>query len=620
HVPAPWTPLEFAAGKVRCWGRELDLSDSPLPVQMISQGEALLAAPVRLVATIGGTEYRLSDTDMDWTQRDEQIGRWTGTGKLGPVQVAVTGFVEFDGLMWFDVALEADDITVEALRLEVPLNRAQSTLLYSGNYQTRGTGLTPSEPWSTAFTPCIGLSNERVGLQWYAQSRRGWHLQDLKRALEVIPSDTANTLVADIMDTPTPVGKRSFSFGLQATPVKPPLPGRRMIRPMGKGSPKANMALWFTHWSLGCSYNWPVREERAVHIHNRQTQMGQRVMAYTRLSECSVKGPWYEYFRDEWRVHPGPRKAFNPDVKWDATGNPVCPHSRSWQDWTVWSIKKACQALGFDGLYYDVSRPPFCGNQAHGCGYLDDEGRWQPEIQLLATRELQKRIWIMMHEELGGKLITHHMSGHLYMITQAFSDVVIDGENLTSILRDNYYDLLPLDKFRAEFMGHQWGPAALFLPEFSRAQLTPEGKKLYESPEKLPEVRHLAGMIFLHDSLPWPWYSDLSPYFAIWDAQDELGWGDDVEFLPYWDNAQYLKPMGEQLVASIFRRGGRALVVLFNNTDDEQQARMEFNLEKLGVQGNRLRDFETGEEFALRDGAATVPITKRNFRLLFIEQ
>ena len=85
-------------------------------------------------------------------------------------------------------------------------------------------------------------------------------------------------------------------------------------------------------------------------------------MAYTRLSECSVKGPWYAVFRDEWRVHPGPRLAFNEDVKWDATGNPACPGSRSWQDWTVWSLKKACEALDFDGLYYDVSRPPACAN------------------------------------------------------------------------------------------------------------------------------------------------------------------------------------------------------------------------------------------------------------------
>ncbi len=283
----------------------------------------------------------------------------------------------------------------------------------------------------------------------------------------------------------------------------------------------------------------------------------------------------------------------------------------------MWATKKAAETLGFDALYYDVSRPPACSNAAHGCGYTDENGDWQPETQLLATRELQKRMWIMMHEELGDRFITHHMSGHMYMITQSFSDIIIDGENYTSMFKENYYDLIGLDKFRAEFMVHQWGPAGVFLPEFTRA-LVPD-KDRYEKPDAI-EVRHLAGMIFLHDSLPWPAYSDPQPYVTIWAAQDELGWGDDVDFLPYWDNADYLAPMTDALVASIFRNGDRALVVLFNNTDESQDASLALDLAKLGVPATQLRDFETGEQFTLTGGAATVPITARNFRLLFMER
>jgi hypothetical protein len=623
YVPEPWTAMEYEGDGMRCWGREIALDGTGLPAQMTSQGQALLTGPVRLVGTVDGAAQTLAPGGIVWTEQDDQAGRWTGTGKLGAVSVGLSAFAEFDGLLWFELTLTAPEgVTVDALRLEVPMAREESTLLYSGDYRTIDTGATPTERWARTFTPCLGLSNERVGLQWYAQSRRGWHLEDLKRAIEVIPVETANVLTVNFIDAPVELaGERIISFGLQPTPVKAPLPGRRMLRPaynakLQPDGPKPNIALWWTHWSLGCSYNWPIREERAEHVANRQRLDGQRVMAYTRLSECSVKGPWYAVFRDEWRVHPGPRLAPNEDVAWDATGNPACPGSRSWQDWTVWSLKKACGALGFDGLYYDVSRPPACANHQHGCGYLDDEGKWQPETQLLATRELQKRIWIMMHEDFDDKIITHHMSGHMYMITQAFSDVIIDGENYTSMFKDNYYSLLPLDKFRAEFMGHQWGPTACFLPEFTRA-LVPD-KERYGRPDCI-EVRHLAGMMFLHDSIPWPAYSHPQPYVTIWAAQDELGWGDDVEFLPYWDNAEYLAPMTDTLVASVFRKDGRALVVLLNNTDEPQDARLAFDLAKLGVDATKLRDFETGEEFALTAGAATVPITARNFRLLFME-
>jgi len=345
---------------------------------------------------------------------------------------------------------------------------------------------------------------------------------------------------------------------------------------------------------------------------------GWKTHAYTRLCECSVRGPWYQYFRDEWRRHPGPRKAYKPDADW-GSANSVCPNSASWRDWTVWSFKQACAQAAFDGLYCDVSRPPFCANRHHGCGYLDQDGNWQPEVQLLATRELHKRLWIMLHEDFEDKLISHDVSGHLFMVTQSFSDIICDGENFTGMLKDDYYELLPLDKFRAEFMGHQWGVPSAFLPEFLRAQLTKEGKELYESAAKLPQVRHLAGMIFLHDSMPSPAYSDLTPYHTIWATQNELGWGDEVEFLPYWGNGEYLKPMGENLVASIFRRGDRALVVLLDNTDEDAQARMGFDLQALKVTMTRLRDFETNETFAVDDGVATTPILHRNFRLLLTE-
>ncbi len=378
YVPKPWTPMTFDADKVSCWGREVDLTGGAFPVQMVSQGQSLLAQPVRLVATIAGQEQTLGAATLTWTERDDQVARWTASAKMGPVDVTVDAFMEYDGLLWFEVTMNADAVTLDSLRLEVPMAKQQSTLIYTGDYRTIDTGLTPTEPWAKGFTPAIGLSNEQVGMQWYAESRRGWNLSDLDRALEVIPSDSANTLVANIMDAPTTLtGDRAFAFGLHPTPVRPPLEGRRMIRPnygakYEPEGPKPNTALWWTHFSLGCSYNWPILEERIQHVQNRQNLDHHKVCAYTRLCECSVKGPWYAYFRDEWRQHPGPRKAYNEEVGWDAAGNPVCPQSRSWDDFTVWATKKAAETLGFDALYYDVSRPPACSNAAHGCGYTDE--------------------------------------------------------------------------------------------------------------------------------------------------------------------------------------------------------------------------------------------------------
>ena len=62
--------------------------------------------------------------------------------------------------------------------------------------------------------------------------------------------------------------------------------------------------------------------------------------------------------------------------------------------------------------------------------------------------------------------------------------------------------------------------------------------------------------------------------------------------------------------------GGRALIVLFNNTDADAQARLEFDLNALEVAAGSLQDFETQESFPIAEGTATVPVMRRNFRLL----
>ncbi|NOY80194.1 MAG: hypothetical protein GXP31_04225 [Kiritimatiellaeota bacterium] len=622
YVPKPWTPLEYGATSVSCWGRRVDLGAGLFPRQTVSQGAPLLAGPVQLVAQFGETEQRPGEVRFEWLRQTQQKGEWRTAGRLGPLSVRVNGSIEFDGMMWFEVTVTAPTaVETRRLRVEIPMAKAHSTLFYSGNYRAVDTGRTPTRPWSCAFRPCLGLSDEDRGLQWFAESTRGWHLKNKDKAIELLPTPEATVLVLNIADTPTEIGPqtRVFRFGLHPTPVKPPLQGRRLIRPFGKPDlkPKSNLRLWWTNYGLGCSYPLPVKQDARRWVEQQHAD-GVRVLAYTRLCECSVKGPWYEYFRDEWRVDPGPRMAYNSDADW-GDANPVCPGATSWRDWTLWSIKKACEKLDFDGVYYDVSRPPSCSNRVHGCGFLDEDGRWQPEYQLLATRELQKRLWIMLHEQMGGKLVSHHMSGNLYTVTQAFDDLIIDGENYTSMLKDTYYDLLPLDTFRAEYMGRQWGLTSIFLPEFSRAQLTPKAKKLWESPAKLPAVRHLAGMIFLHDSLPWPAFSDLSPYYTIWAAQDALGWGDDVDFIPYWENAAVLDPLPADIAASVYRRDGRALLVLFNNTNAEVRVPLRLHPDQLGAPVSRLKDFESGKTFPVADGAAVVPVRKRDFRLLFTE-
>ena len=53
-VPPPWTPMTVKGATVGMWGREWNFADEALPRQIVSQGEELLAAPIRFAVEIDG--------------------------------------------------------------------------------------------------------------------------------------------------------------------------------------------------------------------------------------------------------------------------------------------------------------------------------------------------------------------------------------------------------------------------------------------------------------------------------------------------------------------------------------------------------------------------------------
>jgi hypothetical protein len=310
--------------------------------------------------------------------------------------------------------------------------------------------------------------------------------------------------------------------------------------------------------------------------------------------------------------------------------------------------------MGWGGVYFDVTPPPSCDNADHGCGYRDEYGVWQREQRHLEDRDVQRRFYTALQERWPEKILVNHESGCLNMMQLAFAHGMIDGEHLTLALPPegfSYRNILTLDRMRAQYMGHNFGFVPIFLPEFTRAgEGNDEVCNRFMLTEEPPEVMHLLGLLALHDILPWDAYSNPTPYFHWWAVQDAFGWGDEVEFLPYWSNREQvaLSPDDPNVVCTVYRRPGKALFVVMNNTDTDVEAALAPDWEALGVSapaeglldawqgasfkcqgwepdpatGKARRTPEpvqvTGREVRvpLTDGRATVPIGKRSFRML----
>jgi hypothetical protein len=278
------------------------------------------------------------------------------------------------------------------------------------------------------------------------------------------------------------------------------------------------------------------------------------------------------------------------------------------------------------GLYFDQARPEMCTNDLHGCGWTDPQGNTHGTFNILGTRALAKRIYVMMKAYNPDALIAHHMSGEVTMPVNAFSDIMIDGENLTGAvgLAGNYYEALPPDTFRAEYMPHQWGPIPALLPQHARSASILKGREaelhFYDSPEAQKPIDYLLGLVTLHDGLIWPAW-EVRPN-ALWVAQDEFGWDSEVEFLPYWSNDRYmqvLEPQADSVLVSAYRRSDRLMLIPMNRSDEDVTVRLRVFTDRMGLPDREriaLMDAYHSGEFVMVDGVAEIPLKARSFRML----
>jgi hypothetical protein len=258
------------------------------------------------------------------------------------------------------------------------------------------------------------------------------------------------------------------------------------------------------------------------------------------------------------------------------------------------------------------------------------------------------------------------------MMQLAFCHAMLDGEHLMEAMKYDmtvrhpdsdysYYNILTLDRVRAEYMGHNLGYVPIFLPEFTRAC---EGsdvdgfKHFMEEPApgiapEPNEVLHLLGLIILHDIVPFNAYSNTAAYHHWWAVQDVFGWDDSLERLPYWNNDTYvtsITPSDPDIICTLYRGTDRVMIAAMNNTDTDTAVTIQLDAAALGfpslanasvLDAWKAADFDyerysvyldgannikvdyvgvgsvtgTDELIPLTNGVFTTTIGKRNFRI-----
>lgn len=686
EVPEPWTPVTAGAGVVGVWNREYRMADALLPSGIVSAGAELLSRPIALVADVAGTRRSSGTARSRVTLGSASRVELEATGTLGELSVTTRTFVEFDGFAWVRLTLTPPRPTrVAGLSLEIPLRAERATLYNSDRQDLRGTGRTGAA-FATRYDPVrqrvisAWIGDEARGFHFCAASDRGWRLSRPDAAIgyerrggEVVMRirfiDRAVALTAPLElefgfaatpVRPRPAGARAWRFGNGDDPGARLAPGAGQTRSGPRGT---NLAYGVAYWSRFPRSRYPEPAPDALaRLEALRAQAIEPVLDAS-LGWTFPLGPEYRAFRDEW--HPAPflwpdLERMDPVRDW--LEYPASASAASFADWQLFALRRLIGELRLRAIYFDMSAPTLNGRFASGSGFQDPQrgwpplagylpagygparpgrrlidvvGRYHPETELLATRELFKRFYVVAKRHDPRFLILLHASGDALPGIQSFVDAVLDGEQLRGAMRSaSYEQALPLDVFRAAFMGWNYGPAAVFLPEFeASAQALGQDPRFWSTPAAHARIRHLLGLILVHDGQIVPAFSAPEPYELVRQAEDALGgWDDSLEFLPYWDPRLpvRLEPARADVVASVFRRpagaggaGGRTLVVAFNDTDRQAATTLRIDVTVASASVTRLRDLLRGDSFPVRREAgglvAGVGLPARDFRMLVLE-
>ena len=349
------------------------------------------------------------------------------------------------------------------------------------------------------------------------------------------------------------------------------------------------------HWTDVQAYPKTTHGEKLKKLVDACHQRDIRLLLYHGYEMSNIAPEWDEY-HERCLVHPrrgGYKRKYQPEP--DQTAYIVCYRS-VWQDFIAHHLQKLVEEYDIDGVYLDGTSEPWgCANQKHGCGYVRPDGSVGQTFTFFDTRSMMKRIYTIVKAHDPEGQVNVHQSTCMTIPTLSFATSYWDGEQLQSVARkDAAQEVLPIDAFCCEFMGHNWGVPAELLHYAS-------------GPFERFECVSLA---LLHDVLVRPSsMEDVEVSSKMWKAMDAFG-RDEATWLPYWENSDYVRTSSPQVKVSLYNRPEKGLIAVVANTGrDDCQSQVTFNLQALKQRAElTAMDVVTERQIPVTGGRLQVPL------------
>ncbi len=601
---------------VSCWGRTYRFAPGSLLESVTAASSGILHAPVRITAVAGGRSLRFAAEAIDEVASDRHEVVLEQRLTAANLDLRVQAHVEFDGMIRFDVEVSATDaVDLDSLSIEIPVRAEHAGYLYHfpGAWGTaRNAGALPDTAVKMGFRPYVWLGDDDRGLAWFSESDRDWHVAPGTPGTEIVRDgdrvvltlhlisspmrlapesqrplawDTAPELENAVIRDAAITGERGgryqplrYTFGLQATPVKANEQGAWDYRCIHVGpappaftepltlSPRfldrcvqAGVRTVVLHqfWTDIEAHTIPVDRERLHEWVEACHERGLKILLYYGFLISSAAPEWRDFGAGCLTTPAYGYPLFRDAPQPDQSAWVVCLNS-AWQDFVADAIARAMDEFGIDGVYLDGTEfPAGCINTLHGCGSARPDGSIAKSYPIFGVRSAMRRIHNAVKSRNPEGQINVHNSTCMVMPTLGFGTSYWDGEQFQDVRGiDNAATQLPLDAFRAEFMGRQWGVPAEFL--------------CYGQGFTFEQAWAIT---LIHDvpvrPMSRPGLEELELASRIWRLMNDFDRG-KAEWLPYWSNAEYVRSDSPGIYVSLYRHPDNGVLAVVSNLNRER--------------------------------------------------
>lgn len=618
-VLPPWTPMTVSqrtgSVEVSCWGRTYQFRGAPLPTQIISQGNPMLARPIELKVLSGGRPLPWENGKIKVLKSSPTHvilqGSAEANTRAGKVLLTTNIRLEYDGLATVSVNLQKPTAwQPESVSMEMPL-RPEKALYYhrASDARVSPSGSVPIRTGVVDKTPFQLFSwlgdNER-GLFWFCETAEFWPNWQSENALEIVRDADSVSIKANLVKGQKLPDNWTYDYGLQATPVKAIPADWRKWRTNFVSSANT-LIVW--PWNYNGDFKYFGHPESADDVAfaatvKRNHNQGKAIVPYSCLDFMSSGIPEYRWFEKQWYI--GGRDNSSPDVmSFGSSFNSISPKQKSLQDFLVWKNLQFMKKFNLDGYYQDQSRAFGCTIESAGYGWQDGDIR-RPTYGLLANRELYRRIYAVTKKENPDSFLMAHMSAYMQIPFLAYDDAVLNGEQY-EMVKDSYMDVMSLDQWRALFTGKQWGVVGFFLPMFSGEHAT-----------EVAPTRGLAALVMLHDVSARPMHSNIDVWETMYDALDKFGYVES-SFIPYWSpQPPASTDMKDVYMSAYKRKDGHTLVVVGNTSREPRSGTVTLNKQALGLPAGPVFSWPDGKPLPDQKGTVQISMEGLDYRLLLV--